>query len=656
MNLNFELPASLLYLFCILYCLIGKRHVYLQRMKLRDRIISQHFIYLLLLFSSLVSALTSYCVLVLQPGAGPSMRFLLYLLNTLYFVFHTLVPPLYTLYIMAVNGSTFNRPPVFYVRYFILLTLSEIAIFLNPLTKYIFFLDSAQQYQRGLLLFLLYFSAVFYILCGTYFFIRNKRVLRDSSVQIIIYLTVFSLAGLFVQLIFPFLVIETFCEALAFTGFLLSLEDTDRKLDPVTGIYHRIAFDEENRKLLLSGSHYSIIHIHPINLSLLLRLTSLSNTTAILSSITSWLTTLIPRENVFCYRAFDFLIIVHDSGEHEALTLAEQITERFRHSWELCGLWTNLDAVVSVIQVPDDASSEQELYRLFDIASSQHFRETVLLTSDDIEQFKRELLIERLLAKAIHTRSIEVWYQPIWSAETNTIVSAEGLARLIDPEYGFIPPDEFIPIAEKNGMIMDLGTLVFDKVCAFIENHPLEPLGLSYIEINLSMQQFLQENLLNRLREIMDRHHVSASMINLEITESMADSAAPFITDIMKQMVESGFTFSLDDFGTAYSNIHRLVTGNYTNIKLDKSILWRAADSEDNRRILEYLTRLIRSCGLNTIQEGVETKEQLDMITSYGCNLVQGYYFSKPLKENDFTSYVRHFNLQQQARPDHTMP
>ncbi|MBQ8092346.1 MAG: EAL domain-containing protein [Clostridia bacterium] len=643
-ELNFELSSIVLYISCLMFCFISRGRLYRSSGSLLSRLTNQHFLYICLLVFSVIPCICSYAAESLQVNAPSSRRTLLICLHMGYFIFHTFVPMFYTLYIMSINGSMINRTPGFFIRFFLPVALCMTAIFLAPFNHLVFRLDEQQQYHRGPLIFVLYLSAAYYISLGTYYFLKNRRALRLSTVNAIIFLTLLSIIGILIQLFWPRIIIETFAEALAFSGFLLTLEDTERNIDPLTGIYHRIVFDEENKKQMLAGRQYSVIHIHLDNLGLLSRILSVKSSDIILSEVAAWLLSFNRRENVFSYHTEDFLVIVPEQDEQPAYDLAELILERFQSPWKLENLQANINAIISVLHVPNDAATAQELDRLLEIAASHHTHESILLTPDDIEQFKRDLLIERLLDKAIENKSIDVFYQPIWSSESNTIVAAEGLARLIDPEYGFIPPDEFIPIAEKNGMIMALGSLVFEKICAFIEANPLAKLGMSYIEVNLSTYQFLQDHLEQHLLNIMNRHHVTVDMVNLEITESMADDAAPFIEGTMQNMLKSGFTFSLDDFGTAYSNLQRLITGNYINIKIDKSILWDAGQNEGTRQILEYLIRIIRANGLNTIQEGVETREQLEQISEYGCNMVQGYYFSKPLREQAFVDFVREFN------------
>lgn len=641
LSVNFELSAIFISLLGLIYCLTIRRSIYRLKNIKGNPLYNQHFLYLGMLICILISCSSSFLNAYIELNATAATVPLQMFLHLLYFIFHTVIPTIYTLYIMSLNGSTIGQSNRFILRLCIPIILCEILILISPFTKSIFYLDEALHYRRGPLMILLYLCAAFYVALGTRFFFLNKHAVTETTSRIISALVIISISGILIQMINSSVVVETFAEALSFLGFLLTLEDTDRNLDPLTNVYHRIAFDEESRKRIRSGHSYSVLHIHPNNLSTYARILSVRSSDKLIASIAAWLTQVTRKENVFSYHTQDFLVISDEQDEANVEAFAHQILDRFQQPWHVDDLYATLNATISLIRIPDDAGNDQELEQILDIASTKQAHESMILTADDIAQFKRELLIEKLLGKAIEKKTVEVWYQPIWSSEENKIIAAEALARLIDPEYGFIPPDEFIPIAEKNGMINALGALVFEKVCQFIASNP--QLELHYIEVNLSMYQFLQEHLDQDLLAMTQKYGISPSQINLEITESMAN-IAPLIENTVQSLRSVGFTFSLDDYGSAYSNVQRLITGDFTNIKIDKSILWDSDTSEKAQRMLKYLTQTIRSLGLNVIQEGVETEEQLERIKEYGCNMVQGYYFSKPVKEVPFIDYVISYN------------
>ena len=262
---------------------------------------------------------------------------------------------------------------------------------------------------------------------------------------------------------------------------------------------------------------------------------------------------------------------------------------------------------------------------------------------EDLKFLKRHSLVDEAIHRAIKDKSFMVYYQPIWSKDTNSIVSCEALCRLNDKELGFIPPSEFIPIAEETGSIIALGEIVIEKVCKDISELRFQELGIHYVELNLSLYQLRSKNLVSVITENLKRYNVPSSMLNLEITESRDLEDTLELTNLINTLTDKGFSFSLDDYGTAYSNLTNVISINYKNIKIDASILWKSITNFNTRQLLELTIKTFRNFGNNIIQEGVETKEQLDLVTNAGANLIQGYYFSKPLPRLEFVEFVKNF-------------
>ncbi len=207
-----------------------------------------------------------------------------------------------------------------------------------------------------------------------------------------------------------------------------------------------------------------------------------------------------------------------------------------------------------------------------------------------------------------------------------------------------MPPSEFIPAAEKAGLIHELGAYVFDDVCRIIIQRGLAARGIKYIDINLSIYQFLRDDLVDVLEGIRKKWDVPPERINLEITEGTSYEEAPSVRETITKMRSLGYSFSIDDYGTGFSSLSRLLEEEYSNIKIDKSILWSGENDPQTHKLLDNLIGVIRSMDKNVVQEGVETEEQLERVVKAGANLIQGYYFSKPLKEIDFLAYVDHMN------------
>jgi EAL domain-containing protein (putative c-di-GMP-specific phosphodiesterase class I) len=269
-----------------------------------------------------------------------------------------------------------------------------------------------------------------------------------------------------------------------------------------------------------------------------------------------------------------------------------------------------------------------------------YINEEILLKTQRIESIKA------ILVEAIENNGFDVMYQPIYDIKSNCFASAEALVRLsYTGDFGFISPEEYIPIAEKNGLISKIGAIVFKKVCRFASVNNISKLGVKYIEVNLSGVQAADSNISVQLKEIMDSYGIGPGFINLEITETALIDYQDILCDNMSKLRAIGCTFSMDDFGTGYSNISQLTELNYDIIKIDKSLVWPCFDEynyniRSSRIVLDNIVSLIQQINARIVVEGIETKEQFDYMKKLGVDYIQGYYFSKPLKENDYISYL----------------
>ena len=237
-----------------------------------------------------------------------------------------------------------------------------------------------------------------------------------------------------------------------------------------------------------------------------------------------------------------------------------------------------------------------------------------------------------------------MYYQPIYSFEHGRFISAEALIRLTDDEYGFISPGLFIPAAEKRGVILPIGDFVLEDVHKFISENDFDALGLKYIEINLSVAQCLQEELPVKLALLSDRYGVSPDKVNLEITETTYEEMGSVMETNLAALTGMGYTFSLDDYGTGYSNMQRVSKLPLKMVKLDKSLVDDMI-SEDGLSIVRNTVKMMRDIDKELVAEGVETKDRLEELEDMGCHFIQGYFFSKPLPADEFIAFIKEHNV-----------
>jgi diguanylate cyclase (GGDEF)-like protein len=250
--------------------------------------------------------------------------------------------------------------------------------------------------------------------------------------------------------------------------------------------------------------------------------------------------------------------------------------------------------------------------------------------------------VENDLRLAFDLEQFELYYQPKIALTDNSVVGVEALVRWNHPKKGVVSPDEFIPILEKNRDIIRLGGWVFEGACKQLQSWKREKHKIVPISVNLSIHQLEDLSFVSRVKETLNQYDVPPEYIELEITESMLMQEVERITKSLNILRDLGMKVSIDDFGTGYSSLSYLRKLPVDTLKIDKSFIDELENCDD-----QQLTHAIISMGkimnLNIIAEGVETKEQLEVLKKIGCDEVQGYYFSKPKPIKEFEKWLKNY-------------
>jgi sensor c-di-GMP phosphodiesterase-like protein len=341
-----------------------------------------------------------------------------------------------------------------------------------------------------------------------------------------------------------------------------------------------------------------------------------------------------------------FAILFSGDQDTEARRNIRRLDERFMEKWQYGRGETSMTARIIEIRLPEDAAELETVYSYGDyLRSLEDGHKWVLYArAVDMRFIKRRIDVDMALRRAILMDSFEMYYQPIYSVKEGRITTAEALVRLYDTEHGQISPGEFIPIAEQNGLILQVSNLIFENVFSFINRCSLLDKGIEYIEINLSMVQCMQENFAESLAQMMEKYNVTSNRINLEVTETAAVSMPRRLRENMSDLYDRGLRFSLDDFGTGYSNIDSLMDLPLDMIKLDKSMIDMASMEDQGKIVLASAVAMAKRIDMKIVAEGVETREQKEYLEAEGVDYLQGYYFSKPLPEEEFVAFVEEFN------------
>jgi len=341
----------------------------------------------------------------------------------------------------------------------------------------------------------------------------------------------------------------------------------------------------------------------------------------------------------------EFIIILDELRDNDIIIdIATKINTIFQKPFVVLDHKLYVTSSIGISLYPSDAETAEELLRNADAAmykAKEDDRNTYRFYTEDMTQKAlKRIQMESHLRHALEHNELTVYYQPQVNAKTGQIIGMEALVRWQHPQQGLIPPDRFIPLAEKTGLIIPLGEQVFDiasqQMACWKKDYNIS----GRLAINLSVKQFQQKNIIEILSDKLKDNHCKAQWIELEITENYVMDNPQQAIDTLEELQAMGFQIAIDDFGTGYSSLSYLRRLPVNKLKIDRSFVRDMMDNEYDKVIITSTIALAKSMRLNVIAEGVETREQKDFILEQGCEIIQGYYYSRPVPDNKMSQLL----------------
>lgn len=603
---------------------------------------SHNFVFTLIVITTLVGAASNIANTVGNMKIVDMNQTLLEGFDYLYFFTLNLPPFLFAVYAVTLIRNNFFKSSV-PIRLLIIVPeiITILTLLSNHWTRWYFYYENG-VYHRGTCQLILYAADLYFVAFGVIYVFRAKEeTSRYTKFSVCAYMIIGYVTAL-IQLMNPPLLLMHFGMSICALALLLNLQKSEEYLNSERGIFNRRIMDRIMKHNLSDGKKMRVQLIRIEDLDFIVHNFGSENRKSLLRQIALFLDK-ISKGNVYYYNSGTFVIMVAEEYKGLIKNCEQAIQERFGRQWQIESAQFFVNYKMMSFSMPDDVKDLNTFYFCnSEFANMVPNKEHMIDISDiDFNQIDRKIRVEKIMKRAIEEDHFQIYYQPIYSVEKDRITSAEALLRLIDPEEGFIPPNEFIPLAEKNGMIIQIGEIVLDQVFRFIKEQDLKSLGIEYIEVNLSVVQCMQKELADTVLSLIQRYGIEKHMVNLEITETATTNSPKALLKNMQTLSEEGITFSMDDFGTGYSNISATASLPLDMIKLDKSLIDMVSDHPKGKEILIGIVTMVKKMGFKIVAEGIEEQEQVEMIRRLGIDYIQGYYFSKPLPEAQFIEYLK---------------
>lgn len=356
-------------------------------------------------------------------------------------------------------------------------------------------------------------------------------------------------------------------------------------------------------------------------------------------------TTIPSQASLYRLGGDEFAILLDNNPDiGSSAAIATNVIEALKNSFEVQNELLVIGLSIGIVLYPEDEQNEQALLRKADIAmyhAKSGGGNRYQFYSESLNQnVLRQLEVENLIREGLRDDLFEVYYQAKVDLKRDRVTGMEALVRLNHPVHGLIPPNDFIPLAEENGLIIEIGDIVLRKACTAAQKWREQGIFNGRIAVNLSSKQFALPDLVQRIESILRLTQLPAENLELEITEGTVIKNPESAIKVMQQLTKMGISLALDDFGTGYSSLSYLKRFPIHRLKVDKSFIDDIDKSDMDLKMVDSIITIAHNMGLTVVGEGVEQVSQLAILRALNCEEIQGYIFSKPVPEADFTQLL----------------
>ncbi len=537
------------------------------------------------------------------------------------------------------NKKVFKACRIILIVVFVLFSLSLVA---NVFEGFLFSLDERGQYSRGPLNAAVYLVPLFgaFLVCVCY--VINRKSVGTAVTRIALCAPAVVLLLVLFQVTYKDQLMNGTIASVVNLICFINFQSIRVETEPLTGVFNRRSFVSEMSLRAGGKQDFQIIVVALRHFAQVNHIFGHDGGDALLFIVANRLRELIPHSRVFRYNSVEFLLLMPSASAEVQQRRIESVRECMDRKWHLNGGAVHLQYCIAEVCNNGEQWTTEEVVEHLDytvqLAKDEH-RSLVRFDAATIRRYEREEELSHAIKYALHNDLIEIWYQPVFYRRSQSFESCEALMRMTDSQGKRVSPNEFIPVAERNGFIDLLTWRVLEDACRVLGSGEVP--GLKSVSVNLTMRQLLQEGLVGRIMRVLDRYGVSPSALKFEITERMVAESEIAACAAMEEMCKHGFSFLLDDFGTGYSNFSMVTNMPFEAVKLDRSLVHGLPDNPKSRLMAQTLSPFFHELGQDVLAEGIETAEQARTVASYGADRIQGFYLAEPIPSAELGQWYR---------------
>lgn len=577
-----------------------------------------------------LTELVSTCFILYAPysfGVGRMLS------NTVFYLFQAILPLMLLYYVCTLcssrvisTGTVLRMGIPTIALVFIILT--------NPFTEKLFYFDGT-GYCYGPWYLLLYISALLHIAAAAIFVAVHRDAVSRRNLTALLAVFLLAAFGIAAQAVNPEVLTTGFGLSLSILAMHLTINNPCACMDSLTGLNDKQYLLRRMNELTDAHKAFHIITVYAYQLDHMNKVSGVQSGDEFLRRAAEHMQEIAGR-NVFRVTGKRFLLLTFSLREYEAcLTSLRQVFHTQPDDAQAAPSPVILCGVVGAEKLGTGGLVLDYAEYLESLAARSGGTEVIQNDRKNRDSFCYNKQVEQFLHRAIDEDLFEVYYQPVYSLHQQRFVTLEALSRLRHPTLGWISPDIFIRLAEKNRLISQITELQLRRVCRFLRENPALRASIANVKINLSPLDLIHSDGGSHLIRILDEYGLPYSCFQFEITETVATEYSVSLTRVAESFQAAGIGLCLDDFGSGYANLNTVMQLPFSVIKLDRSLLFHICTDKNAALFYQSIVSAFCRLGYRIIAEGVETQEEMELLRSWNVDMIQGYYFSRPLPPGD---------------------